>query len=55
MIGFHGIAPSEFWGMTPAEAFFLINAKKKQQQVGKVTFADVEDLADTYEKLGLTA
>lgn len=48
----HGIAPSEFWGMTIAEIAIYFEAKTPKQKgdyAGSLTRGSVDDLAEWME------
>lgn len=52
-VGSWGIAPSEFWRMTPAEFMWLVDAKTKSSQpAGGLDEAAYEELYDMLEDMG---
>jgi hypothetical protein len=49
-VGNYGIAPSEYWRMTPSEVFLLMEAKTPEQRFGNVTESQLESLFEVYQK-----
>lgn len=44
-------APSEFWQMTPAEVFLIIDSKISAQKIGNITMEEADNLSDLHYKL----
>lgn len=51
LVAIEGISPSDFWKMTPVEAFLIIDTKEPEEKIGAFTVDEFEDLAKQYEEL----
>lgn len=51
LVGTHGIASSEYWGMTPTECWLVVSAKIPPRQYGNMSGDDFDRLRERREEL----
>jgi hypothetical protein len=51
VVGQMNVAPSEYWGMCPAEIWLLVDARTPEKKYGNLRESEVDELAALHEQL----